>query len=133
MWPMVSAQSLAWMLFRSERTESEQELKHIVFGAFHEISVAWKLSDRFLKLFDRGQRSTLTEWLEQATHESAPAEFKRFALGLKRDFAAVEAAIDLPWSNGQTEGQVNRLKTIKRQMYGRGSFELLRIRFLISV
>jgi len=49
-----------------------------------------------------------------------------------RSFAAVRAALDSPWSNGQVEGQVNRLKTLKRQMYGRAKFDLLRKRFLLS-
>lgn len=56
--------------------------------------------------------------------------FETFARSLKRERPAVEAALSLPYSNGQTEGQVNRLKTIKRQMYGRASFGLLRRRFL---
>ena len=52
--------------------------------------------------------------------------------GLLKDKAAVVAGLSLPWSNGQTEGQVNRLKLIKRQMYGRASFALLRARVLAS-
>ncbi len=55
---------------------------------------------------------------------------KRFCEGLERDNAAVLAAIQLPWSNGQVEGQVHRLKLIKRQMYGRAGFSLLRSRVL---
>jgi transposase len=55
---------------------------------------------------------------------------KQFAKGLKQDLAAVTNVLSLPWSNGQTEGQVNRLKLIKRQMYGRASFDLLRKRVL---
>ncbi len=57
-------------------------------------------------------------------------ELKRFCEGLERDKAAVLAAIQLPWSNGQVEGQVHRLKLIKRQMYGRAGFLLLRSRVL---
>ncbi len=56
--------------------------------------------------------------------------FESFAMGLKREHSVVEASLSLPYSNGQTEGQVNRLKPIKRQMYGRASFGLLRRRFL---
>ncbi|MBI3460498.1 transposase, partial [Candidatus Acetothermia bacterium] len=52
------------------------------------------------------------------------------ALGLRQDYRAVRAAVRLEWSNGQTEGQVNRLKLLKRQMYGRAKFDLLRLRFL---
>jgi transposase len=55
---------------------------------------------------------------------------KGFAVHLKRDRAAVEAALTLPWSQGQTEGQINRLKLLKRQMYGRANIDLLRLRVL---
>jgi len=58
------------------------------------------------------------------------ADLQRFATGLLLDKAAVQAGLTLEWSNGQTEGQVNRLKTVKRQMYGRASFDLLRQRVL---
>ena len=53
-------------------------------------------------------------------------------MGLRRDQAAVEAAITSVWSNGQTEGQVNRLKALKRQMFGRAKLDLLRKRFLYA-
>ena len=56
----------------------------------------------------------------------------RFAAGIERDYAAVRAALSLPWSNGQTEGQVTRLKLVKRQMYGRAKFDLLRQKVLHS-
>ena len=55
---------------------------------------------------------------------------KSFTVGLNQDKGAVEAAIRYEWSNGQVEGQVNRLKVIKRQMYGRGKFDLLKARVL---
>ena len=57
-------------------------------------------------------------------------DFETFAMGFKREHSAVEAALTLPYSNGQTEGQINRLKLIKRSMYGRASFDLLRQRVL---
>jgi transposase len=53
-----------------------------------------------------------------------------FAAGLENSGAAVRAALTTPWSNGQAEGQINRLKLIKRQCYGRAGFELLRRRVL---
>lgn len=133
MWPLFSSQNLAWMLFKDELSVIEEKLKQAIFGTFPEIDDAWKLANRFLRLFDHNDDKSLTEWLNAATDASAPVEIKRFAKGIERDFNAVAAAIELPWSNGQTEGQVNRLKTLKRQMYGRGSFELLRIRFLMGV
>jgi hypothetical protein len=54
----------------------------------------------------------------------------RCAYGLKKDLRAVLAAMETRWSNGQIEGQINRLKAIKRQMYGRAGFHLLRARVL---
>ena len=57
-------------------------------------------------------------------------EIKNFALGIKQDEEPVRQAVVSQWSNGQTEGQVNRLKTIKRQMYGRANFDLLKARVL---
>jgi transposase len=59
---------------------------------------------------------------------SACPELRRFAAGIRRDEAAVSAAVRGPWSNGPVEGHVNRLKMIKRQMYGRAGFVLLRAR-----
>jgi len=58
------------------------------------------------------------------------AELRTFATGIKRDQAAVQAALTYSWSQGQVEGQVHRLKLLKRQSYGRAGFDLLRHRVL---
>ena len=71
----------------------------------------------------------LDAWLVQAEH-SGIAELKSFAQGIRRDYAAVCAAFSSRWSNGQVEGQVNRLKLMKRLMFGRAQFDLLRQRVL---
>jgi len=55
-----------------------------------------------------------------------------FAAGLEQDGAAVRAALTMPWSSGQAEGQINRLKLLKRQMYGRANLDLLRRRTLLA-
>ena len=68
--------------------------------------------------------------MDEKARQSEFGPIVRFAHGLKKDIAAVAAAADTDWSNGQTEGQINRLKTIKRQMYGRAGFALLRARVL---
>ena len=73
----------------------------------------------------------LVAWLERADASSVP-EVRSFAAGLRRDRAAVHAALSSPWSNGQTEGQINRLKCLKRQMYGRAKLDLLEKRFLYA-
>ena len=71
----------------------------------------------------------LRGWLVDA-QRSEVAEFITFANGITADIGAVRAALEYEWSNGQTEGQVHRLKLIKRQMYGRAKFDLLRKRIL---
>jgi len=73
--------------------------------------------------------SQLRRWVEDAKHsEFGPVV--RFAYGLQKDISAVSAAVDTSWSTGQVEGQINRLTLIKRQVYGRAGFELLRARVL---
>jgi transposase len=74
-------------------------------------------------------REGFEAWLERAATSSIP-ELQSFVVGLERDKAAVAAALSLPISNGQVEGQVTRLKLIKRSMYGRANFDLLRERVL---
>jgi hypothetical protein len=68
-------------------------------------------------------------WIDDAV-SSGLSLMARFARVLHRDIDAVRNAIELPWSNGQAEDQINRLKTIKRAMYGRAGTELLRARML---
>jgi transposase len=69
-------------------------------------------------------------WWIHSTKQCGIGSLVRFAFGLQKDLPAVLAAVETPWSNGQVEGQINRLKTIKRQMYGRAGFDLLRARVL---
>lgn len=71
----------------------------------------------------------LEEWIKQATACSFP-EIRGFAAGLLNDFDAVRAGLTLPWSSGAVEGNVNRIKMVKRQMYGRAKLDLLRKRIL---
>ena len=71
----------------------------------------------------------LHTWIAGAK-ESGIAQLKQFAGGLKRDYQAVHAALTMEWSNGQVEGQINRLKLIKRQAYGRAKLDLLKKRVL---
>ncbi len=73
----------------------------------------------------------LDRWLAEARACGVGA-IETFAAGLDMDGAAVRAALTEPWSSGQAEGQVNRLKLLKRQSYGRASFDLLRRRVLMA-
>jgi len=83
----------------------------------------------FCRLIRQRRGDELAAWLAQVA-KSEVAELKAFARSLEQDRKAVEAGLSLSWSNGQVEGQVNRLKFLKRQMYGRASFPLLRARVL---
>ena len=79
----------------------------------------------------RTASADLNIWLGEASACGVPV-IEAFATGLRGDSGAIDAALTTPWSNGQTEGQVNRLKLIKRQMFGHASFELLRRRVLLA-
>ena len=76
--------------------------------------------------------SSLQSWIDAASHANQP-ELKGFAQGLLRDLQAVQAAVTTTHSSGQVEGQINRLKLIKRMMYGRGKLDLLRKRVMFSL
>ena len=76
-----------------------------------------------------GKASSLKRWAEKAEASGLEA-IRGFVRHLKKDWAAVQNAVKQPWSNGPVEGHINRLKTLKRQMYGRAKFELLRARTL---
>lgn len=75
------------------------------------------------------QAEAFDPWLK-AVEASSIADLQSFASELRRERKAVQAALTLPHSNGQTEGQINKLKLIKRAMYGRANFDLLRQRVL---
>jgi transposase len=88
-----------------------------------------QLAMRFRGLLKGSDPEPLDRWLSDAANSGIHG-MHRFAATLRRDLAAVRNAISAPWSNGQTEGQINRLKTLKRSMYGRAGVELLRARIL---
>ena len=81
----------------------------------------------FREVITSKDRHGMLHWIRTTT-QSGIGPLVRFAYGLKKDFKAVISAVETSWSNGQTEGQINRLKAIKRQMYGRAGFHLLRAR-----
>ncbi len=100
-----------------------------VSGADPAIATATGLVDAFLGMVRQRKGERLPAWLEQA-EASGTNERARFARTLRTDLAAVRAGLTLRQSNGQTEGQVNRLKVLKRQGYGRAKVDLLRKRVL---
>jgi len=87
------------------------------------------LGKRFKHIIADRQHDELDKWL-QDTVDCGMEVMKNFAQNLKRDYDAIKNALTQPWSNGPVEGHINRLKTIKRQMYGRAGFDLLKLRVL---
>jgi transposase len=94
-----------------------------------ELEALYAWAQRFVRLVHERQVKAFVPWLQEAQQASWP-ELRQLARGLLRDQAAVRAALQLPYSNGPVEGQVTRLKLLKRQMYGRAKLALLRARFL---
>ena len=111
---------------------SEQD--RIVLAQLQQVPVLnqlYVLAQAFVSMVRERQTDRLDPWLT-AAGTSNIAACQHFAASIKQDYKAVKAALELPWSNGQTEGQVNRLKMLKRQMYGRANLDLLRIRLLYA-
>jgi hypothetical protein len=119
-----------WFVLPVERltTKQQAQLAQLCQGdaAF---ALIYQLVQAFIGLLHQKTDQGLTGWLEKA-QQSSVAELISFSNGLVRDEAAVRAGLRLNWSQGQVEGAVNRLKLIKRSMYGRAKFDLLRIRVL---
>jgi hypothetical protein len=97
-----------------------------------ELRIVRKLVQIFKTMLSRG-RGNIKRWIDFVRRSKYKlAGLKTFASGLLRDIEAVENGINMPWSNGAVEGHVNRIKSIKRQMNGRASFELLRKKVILS-
>ena len=122
-----------WLLARprEELNEDERAVRDRLEQAHADIAVATSLAQQFQDLLRHRDEAALEGWLTDAS-ESGIGPFKHFAASLRRDEAAVRAALSQPWSNGQLEAQVNRLKVIKRVGYERAKFDLLRRRVLYA-
>jgi transposase len=120
-----------WLLVRAEKDLSEEDMAYCTALCAHEavIGQATALGQRFLTIVRQRQVEALDAWLADA-EASGIKELRNFAQSLRRDYDPVKAALSSSWSNAQTEGHVNRLKMIKRTMYGRASFDLLAKRVL---
>ena len=93
------------------------------------MTIPANITARQRKTNARAAGGRLDQWIAATTGDAA-TEVRGFARGLQGDLAAVRAGLTLAWSNGQTEGQINRLNLLKRQVYGRANVDLLRQRLL---
>jgi transposase len=111
---------------RGKLTSSEAVIVAKVEEAVTVVATARELVDAFHRLVREKDHAGLDAWLER----SLPSAIATFARGIIADKAAVAAAVELSWSNGQTEGQICKLKKLKRQMYGRANIDLLTARMI---
>jgi transposase len=121
---VASARLATWLLLRdAEKLEAEERafVEHLVEMS-PEIAEAQILAREFSRILKQRDREALPSWMERMS-QSRIREMKSLASGLERDRAAVAAALEYEWSSGPTEGHINRLKTLKRAMYGRAKFD----------
>ena len=113
---------------RNQLAKAEAVLVAAIERALPSLAQARELVERFQAMIRSGNGEDLDGWIDHAV-ESPLASF---ATGIRADRNAVAAAIVEPWSNGQTEGQITKLKLVKRQMYGRAKLDLLRARLVVG-
>ena len=123
----------AWAVLRraERRSRHDRALLAALGKRTPALAEAITLAEAFAGLVRARAPERLDPWLRRAQDGEVPA-LRRFAKGLSADYDAVRAAVTLPWSTGPVEGQINRLKALKRQMYGRAKLDLLGRRFLLA-
>jgi transposase len=120
-----------WLVLRGEtqRTAAETQQLTQLHAQSAEVAEAIDLAQDFATLVRQRQPVQLDPWLTRAT-TSALEAMQRFARGLRDDYEAVKAGVTMPWSTSPVEGHINRLKMLKRQMFGRAHLDLLSRRFV---
>jgi transposase len=133
--PIMSAREASLLMtWKAGELSAEQhvKLKHLL-KFDEEIAAAYELSQEFAIMLRERKGVNLESWLERVEQKVAEQQLREigsFARGIRLDQAAVKAGLTMEISQGQVEGQVNRLKTLKRAMFGRASFETLKARVL---
>jgi transposase len=116
-------------LLQADRTALRQEDRDFVDRLLEKapgLAAVANLADRLARLLRQQSSESLDDWFKDARFSA----LARLAAGLWRDLEAVRGAVTMPWSTSPVEGQISRLKMIKRQMYGHAGFDLLRQRVL---
>jgi transposase len=131
--PELTPRRAAWTVLRREERRSAQDSDVLANLRRYapELDEAVTLAEAFIGLVRDRAPDRLDPWLKQALR-STLRPLRRFAKHLSADYDAVRAAVTLGWSNGPVEGQINRLKMLKRTMYGRAGLDLLSRRFLLT-
>jgi len=131
--PAVAPRHVAWLFLCRPDTLTDQPTAMLarLCTTSATLATAYTLVQRFATMARERQGEQLDTWIQDAA-ASGIAELRGFADGLRTDKAAVQAGLTLPWSQGQTEGFVNKVKMLKRQMFGRAKLDLLRQRVLLA-
>ncbi|MFJ9620040.1 transposase [Streptomyces noursei] len=121
-----------WILSRPETlTETEQLRLKMVLAQCPELEALTGHVRSFATMLTERQGERLPQWLDAVRQDDLPT-LHTLAAGIDRDRQVVIAGLTLPWNSGVVEGHVNRIKMLKRQMFGRAGFQLLRKRVLLS-
>jgi transposase len=111
----------------SDLTAEQQQEADWLCQSFPDLAAVYHLAQEFGKIVRQRLPDQFTKWLEKAS-TSGLIDFRHFATSLAKDQDAVVAGLSVSWSSGPVEGHVNRLKLIKREMFGRGKLDLLKKR-----
>jgi len=127
----LSSRQASFLLVKQPDVLTETQRNHLqqITQASDDLKLAYELTQQFVTMISQQQADPFDGWLTRVKAQ-APGELKSFAAGLRRDYQAVRAGLSRPQSNAQVEGQITRLKLLKRQMYGKAHFGLLRLRVL---
>src|SRR5262245_3717333 len=123
---VASARQTTWLLLRdAEKLEVEERafIEHLV-EISPVIAEAQTLAQEFNRILKQRDQAAFPGWMERASRSRIP-EMKSLAAGIERDRAAVAAALEYEWSNGPTEGHINRLKTLKKGDVRKGEIRLV--------
>src|SRR6201996_3690768 len=129
----LTPRTAAWTVLRraEKRSAQDREMLAELRQDNPELDEAIALAEEFAALVRGRQPERLDPWLQRA-QDGTIVSLRRFAKRLSADYDAVRAAVTLGWSNGPVEGQINRLKMLKRTMYGRAGLDLIGRRFLLA-
>ncbi len=127
----LTAGQLAWVCLTRPQHRQPWQTTYLTYLCQVDATIAQTCTQAqvFADMARQLQGDQLDQWLDAVQTTGVP-ELRAFAAGVQKDYAAVKAGLTLAYSNGQTEAQIQRLKVLKRQMFGKASFELLRTRVL---
>ena len=130
--PPTAREATGWLTRHPDSlNDNERAARDAVLARSPALRAARERVSEFAEILTQRRGHELHDWMQRVDTDGAPA-LRSFATGLERDLDAVTAGLTLPYSSGPVEGTVNRIKMIKRQMFGRANFDLLRKRVLLA-